>query len=74
MHQRARAIILSSLLHCINYFFAFSFAQTLGGILYPHPSKQAVSLHLPPTSSLLSLSWARQFPGLDFALWTMKMK
>jgi len=56
------------------FFFAFSLAQTLGGILYLHPSKRAVSFHLPPTSSLLSLSWAGRFPGLDLALWTMKMK
>ena len=60
MHQPARAMIMSSLLHCIHvFFFAFSFAQTLGGILYLYPSKRAVWLHLSPTSSLLSLSWAR---------------
>jgi hypothetical protein len=56
------------------FFSAFSFTQTLGGILYLHPSKRAQSLHLPPTSSLLSLSWARRFPGPDLALWAMKME
>ena len=51
-------------------FFAFSFAQTLGGILYPHLSKRAVSLHLPPTS-LLSLLGLDNFLGwiLRYGWW-----
>ena len=73
MYQPVRAIILSSLLHYINVLLRLFFCTNIRRHFVP-ASEQASSVVASASYFLTVSSRARQFPGLDLALWMMKMK